>query len=365
MKTTVSQVDLASASRMIRPLLAKDGLSLFAYVRLDVAGSNVSLAGGNENMQLTCRFAGETKADGMAMLPGAYLDRFAGAADGRVALEDMSKGRVGMRAANAMFCMAASDDPYPVMDGPKDGEAVKLEMPGTELREMLRKVRFAAAKDSTRDVLGGVLMEIEGGKVAMTATDGRRLAHVEMDREDVAAGSPLRVTLPMKLVETLFALLGAESVSIVADAQAVRVVSDGWTLVSKVLAAKYPNWRRVVPESPAHRAAVGREAFLDAMRAAVLALDAGTEKTVSVSLQNGRATFKAKGQNTTGETQSAECEMPPDERVTFHFNPDFLADALGCVDVDDIWIEYDAAEAPVMLKCSLPWLTVIMPQRSR
>lgn len=46
---------------------------------------------------------------------------------------------------------------------------MKLEMPGTELREMLRKVRFAAAKDSTREVLGGVLMEIEGGKVAMRA----------------------------------------------------------------------------------------------------------------------------------------------------------------------------------------------------
>ena len=365
MKTTVSQVDLALASRMIRPLLERNGLSLFGQVRLDVAGSNVSLAGGNENMQLTCRFAGETGADGMAMLPGAYLDRFAGTVGGRVALEDISKGRVRMRSECSTFCMSVIDGPYPVMDGPKDGEAVKLEMPGTELREMLRKVRFAAAKDSTRAVLGGVLMEFEGGKVAMTATDGRRLAHVEMDRETVPAGSPLMVTLPMKLVETLCAILGAESVSIVADAQAVRVVSDGWTLVAKVLADAYPNWRRVVPESPAHRAAVGREAFLDAMRAAALALDAGTEKTVSVSLQNGRATFRARGQNTTGETQSAECEMPPDERVTFHFNPDFLADALGCVDDDDIRIEYDAAEAPVVLKCSLPWMTVIMPQRSR
>lgn len=350
---------------MIRPLLAKDGLSQFSYVRLDAAGSNIALAGGNENMQLTCRFEGDTEVDGMVILPGAYLDRFAGAVSGRVTLENIKNGKMMMRSGDAEFSMSVLDGLYPAMDGPKGGDGVELEMPGTELREMLRKVCFAAAKNSTRAVLGGVLMEFEDGKVAMTATDGCRMAHVEQERECVPAYGLLRVTLPLKTVETLNAILGEESVLLIADAQAVRVVSAGWSLVSKVLADEYPNWRKVVPENMAHRAVVGREAFLEAMRTATLALDANAERSVMVSLRNGLATFKAQSQNTLAKTQSAECEMPPDAGVKFHFSPDFLADAFGCIDSDDVRIEYDSAEKPVVLKCPLPWFTVIMPMRSK
>lgn len=365
MKTTILQNRLAAASKTMRGLLAKDALNPFSKVRFDVAGPNVSLAGGNEMIQITCRFEGVTESDGMVMLPGTYLDKFIGAMNGEVTIEERAMGKVTMKTAGLTFNMGAADvaDAYSMV-GPDEANGRKVEVSGLTFREMLRKVRYAASTDTTRKVLVGVYMEIDAGLLCMTATDGRRLAHVEKD-VDAADGKMFGVTLPNKTVETLYQLLGEEDVTVIADDKAVRVVADEWTLVSKVYAETYPQWRRVVPPATAHRVTLRREAFLEQLRAAALVFNANAEKSVKVTLKKGVVVFKSHGDITDAETQMPGCDITDEAKVTFKFNPDLLVDALGCLDDDTFTLEYNGGEEAVVLKSSIQWLSVIMPQKVR
>lgn len=364
MKTTILQNHLASAMKTMRGLVAKDSLSPFSKVRFDVAGPNVSLAGGNENIQITCRFQGETERDGMVMLPGAYLDRFIGVMDGKVMLEQPDSGKVRMTCGPVKFNMGTSADDHCVsMVGPDEEKGGSIEISGDVFREMFRKVRFAMSSDGTRRALEGVYMEIGDGKLEMTATDGRRLAHVEKELDEGLANvnGKIGVTLPKITVQTVYGLLDEMDIKVVLDANAVRIVANNWTLVTKVLAEKYPNWTRVVPQVTLKQAVIDREGFLSALKAASLVLNANMEKRVKITLENGKVVFKATGEITDSETQMHKCKMNAGEKVSFNFNSDLLVDALECLDDDEFYFEYEHEKAPVVLRCSIPWLSVVMP----
>ena len=76
MKTKITKAQLAEANGAVKGLIAKDGLSNFSRIRLDVVGPNVSLTGSNGDMQIEYRVTGETIADGTLALPGGLLGRF-------------------------------------------------------------------------------------------------------------------------------------------------------------------------------------------------------------------------------------------------------------------------------------------------
>ena len=100
---------------------------------------------------------------------------------------------------------------------------------------------------------------------------------------------------------------------------------------------------------------------LEALKAAALMLNANVEKRVKITLQNGIVIFKAKGEISDSETQMYKCKMNAGEKVSFDFNPDLLVDALECLDDDEFYFEYEHEKAPVVLRCSIPWLSVVMP----
>ena len=79
----------------------------------------------------------------------------------------------------------------PESDGPN---GLKITV-GT-LRSMIQRTLFAAARESSRYAINGVLWAPEGKNLLMVATDGRRLA--QMRAPLVSAGAELTVIVPVK-----------------------------------------------------------------------------------------------------------------------------------------------------------------------
>jgi DNA polymerase-3 subunit beta len=369
MKTKVHQKLLADAMKMMRGLISKEKLSAFSFVRLDAASFYVSLAGGNDMIQLTFRLKGDHREEGVVMVPGHYFDRFIQVMDGEVSIEGDFGSAVSISDARCKFNVgAANDDAYVALLGPKE-DATSFICDARIFREMLLKVKFAAAVDSPRKILEGVCFEVRGDRLTMTATDGRRLAHVEKEEDTVLDDDKevVSVVLPNVTVNTLYTLLQEEekNIHIFVDDRSVRFVADKWTMVSKVYADKYPNWKAVVPENTAHRATIDREKFIDALKAACLAIPSGVERAVKISFKNGEIVFKTQGENTVGEIKIGACNMPKDVKFTVLLSPDLILDALQSLYDDEFTLEWNDSVSPIVLKCSIPWLTVIMPMRTK
>ena len=385
MKTAIAKAQLAEAANAVKGLVAKDRLSAFSNVRVDASG-RLSVTGSNGDVQVEWRMDGDIAEHGAATVPGAAFAAFVGALpDGDVKIERAEarrSDRIVMEGGGVVFRLAAGEAAdFPVMKGPgKDGAAPRTLRIGAGLfHEMLRKVMYAAATDGTRAVLNGVNIVLGGGMLEMTATDGRRLAHVEKDlaaeaarsdtggganREAARSDTGFNITLPTKTVKTLYALLegmDGGDVDVLADDAAVRIVGGEWALTAKVLADKYPNWRQVVPEMPQHKAELKREAFLEAMGRAALASD--ETSGVKITIVNGRATFEARNDITAAKT-----DMPVEDmdnvKGEFRVNPRLMKDALEAIDEDDFTLHFDEGDGkPIKLTCALPWVAVVMPYR--
>lgn len=374
MKTRITKAQLAEANGAVRGLVSKDGSSPFSRVRLDVAGANVSLTGSNGDIQIEYRLNGETSENGTLALPGGLLGRFVDAIpEGIVDFDGEAEKKVKITGdAGVTFRLAAgSAMDYPVMAGPASG-CGSIDVDASLLKEMLRKVKFAAEPDgSSRANLCGVNMKFKDEKLEMTATDGRRLAHVENDigpgsdvpqaPDNGVKGPEFDIILANKTVNMLFGLLSdGEYITIHADTIAGRFTADKWNLTTKVVDGKYPEWQRVLPKETEHTAKIDRESFLVALGRAALA--AGDDNAVKVTLKNGLAKFEARNDLSAASAETILCTIEDDSKATFLFNYKLLKDALEAIDDDDFTLEFNGeGVGPVVLKCSIPWLAVIMP----
>ena len=363
MKTTTIRAQLAEAAQAVKGLVVKDSLSAFSRVRLDASGC-LSVTGSNGDVQVEWRLEDvDIEQPGTVTVPGAAFVSFVGA---------MPEGNVEMGAANHRLAIesggvkfrlvAGEAADFPMMAGPKAEAKESLHIDAGLMREMLRKVKFAVSTDATRPALAGVNIDLKDGMFGMTATDGRRLAHVEM----VGAERSLAVnaTLPTKTVAILYWLLermGEGDVDVLFDRSAVRIVGDKWALTSKVPADKYPGWRRVVPEGLPHLIRIKRMMFLEAMGRAALASDEAGG--VKIRIEEGRVTFAARNEITV-----AQVDMPVEDmdnvKYGFWVNPRLMKDALEAIDDDDFILHTDCGSVtPLKLTCTAPWVAVVMPYR--
>lgn len=369
MKTEIARAQLAEAAQAVKGLVSKEGLSAFSKIRLDASGC-LSVTGSNGDVQVEWRLEdGEIENTGTVTLPGAAFVSFVAAMpEGKVEIDDDSGKKVRMKGGGVVFKLAAGEAiDFPMMAGPKDEAKAALHIDAVLFREMLRKVRFAVSTDATRTNLAGVNIDLKDGKLGMTATDGRRLAHVEsIDVTDKAVPG-MNITLPTKTVAILYGLLERMpdgDVYMVLDGSAVRIVGDKWGMTAKVLADAYPNWHRVVPEDKRdmHLIRMKRMMFLEAMGRAALASDE-TTGGVKITIVNGRATFEARNDITAAKT-----DMPVEDmdnvKCEFRVNPRLMKDALEVIDDDEFILHTDCGDStPLKLTCTVPWLAVIMPYR--
>ena len=366
MKATITRAALAEAAQAVKGLVSKDGLSAFSKVRLDASGS-LSVTGSNGDVQVEWRMDGDIHDKGTVTVPGTAFASFVGAMpEGKVEMGSVNH-RLAIEANGVKFKLAAGDAmDFPVMAGPKDETRAALHIDAVIFREMLRKVRFAVSTDATRKILEGVNIDLKDGMLGMTASDGRRLAHVEKEGVADAAQPGMNITLPTKTVAILYGLLERMvddgDVYVLFDGAAVRIVGDKWGMTAKVLADKYPNWRKVVPKDQRHRAELKRGAFLEAMGRAALASDEASG--VKITLMNTSAVFEAKNDITAANAGMAACKMDEGVKGEFRVNPRLMKDALESIDEDDFTLHFDEGDGkPIKLTCALPWVAVVMPYR--
>lgn len=229
------------------------------------------------------------------------------------------------------------------------------------LKEMLRKTSYAASLDETRRVLNGVLMAFKSNKLTMVATDGRRLALVDHEVE-FPEQAETEMILPTKAVNELMrVLLNEGEVKIYAQKNQV-VFEMGTTIMSsKLVDGVYPNYRQVIPSGCDERVTIEREELLRAVRrVSVMATD--KSNAVRLTFSANQLTITITSQEV-GEGRETIPVKYAGKEISIVFNPEFVMDPLKNMDDDEVYFEMIDGHSPALLKCSVPFLYVLMPLR--
>ena len=256
-----------------------------------------------------------------------------------------------------MMCLP--EDEFPAL--PKLEKAKAFTLPQKVLKDALRKTSYGISTDETRYVLNGILFSFKENKLTLVATDGRRLALVDIEAE-FPRSNEVDVVVPAKCITELQRLLGDEGdVKLAVGENHVSFEAGGRLLVSKLIEGNYPNYRQVIPAESRERITIERELLLNAVRRVSLL---SSEKSNSVKLIFTKNNLEiAANTPDIGEAHESLAISYKSKDFSVAFNPIFLQDPLRALTEDEIHLEVSDEMSPGVIKIGTPFLYVLMPMR--
>ena len=195
----------------------------------------------------------------------------------------------------------------------------------------------------------------------MVATDGRRLALVEHEIE-LPAEAERDVILPSKVVGELQRSLTSDGDARITIEKTQIAFNLGDTRIySKLLDEVYPNYRQVIPAECAEHIVVDRQLLLSALdRASVMMLE--DTNSTKLIFDSNQLIVTATATEVAESTDVVPIKYDG-ARIEIVFNPNYVMDPLKAIDEDEVTIELNDGTKPAMIKCSIPFLYVMMPLR--
>lgn len=340
---------------------SKTSLPVLQNVLLKADGNTLEMTTSDLDMTVRCTVDCEVEQAGASTLPVKLLfSTMSKAAEGPVEIEIDENDQSTILAGSAKFNLAGMKaSEFPKL--PAFEEAKILEVESISLKEMLRKTAFAAATDDTRRPLLGILMRFREGKFTMAATDGRRLAMVEKEME-ISPDAETEIVLPSRAAQELMRSLDGEGVvSIRIHNNQASFKSGKMELYSKLIDETYPNFEQVIPRNLPECVTVDRVALIEALERASIVSVAASISTHFV-FENGVLSVSA----SSIDVGTAKDQLPikySGEKIEINFNPIYILDALKSIDDDEVKIELKDGYYPGVIRCSIPYIYVIMPLR--
>ena len=347
----VQFVSRAISNRATLPVLA--GLR----VQADESGE-VRLAATDLELTMETGFAAAVDEPGTGIVPGRLFGEMCRSlAAGQVTVLG-TEGEIEIGSGRGQFrvkALAAADYPaLPIED--RGDEVTRIELGGDALAVALSQVVRSASSDESRQVLTGVLWEIESGTLTLAATDSYRLSVRSLE---VNGGPPdiVRVVLPARALAEIARSLqgGARTVrALVKSNLAVFSIEDSLNdaaparsvIGSRFIEGEFPKYRQLLPEGYPNALTVERDALLEVTkRVGLLA-----QNNLPVKLRLANELEVSAHTPDVGEGQEiidAEYEGEP---LVIAFNPQFLFDGASAIQPERLVMEIGDGLKPAILR---------------
>ncbi len=351
MKLSVPRDSLSSALQLVgRAVSTRGTLPSLGGILLKAGDGELILRATDMELSLT-RSLTDAKAEqeGSVLLPGRLLaDVVRSLPPGEVSLELRGEQRdVEISAGGARFhlrTLAAEDFPrLPELEG----ETVRL--PAGPLAATIDLVARAASRDEVRPILTGALVQADGTRLTMVATDSYRLSvkHTELESPVTQA---LDANVPARALRELARIIaaeGSEDVEIALQRNQAVFNTAGVLLSSRLIDGQFPSWRQLIPESFEHEVRLPREELLEITRR--ISQLAQRNAPLRLAFAEGELTVAAE----TPDIGDAAEGMPAPysgEPLEIAFNPQYLVEGVESVATDEVSIQFSSPLRPGLLR---------------
>ena len=258
-------------------------------------------------------------------------------------------------------------DEYPSFVEPEGVEKVAIE--ADILHEMINKTIYAVTMEEAGFKLSGVftekLQKDEDTYLRMVSTDGHRLCIIEKllhGIQDLDIGDG--VMIPKKGMNELNKLASEGGTVEIGFKQKNCVAKkDNALLVMRLLEAKFPDYKEVVPKDQKYSIEINRISFLDAMRK-MLILSNERYKAVKIALEDNTMELVSTNPDL-GEARENMKVKYSGNRMEAGFNPRYFIDALQAMESENVVLGFIDNSKPCVLKGDADegFFGLIMPMR--
>ena len=237
-------------------------------------------------------------------------------------------------------------------------------MTSGDIQNLINHVAFAASTEESRPILNGVLWEMREDRMRMVATNGHRLAKMDIA---VSGGSAADLIVPPKALEQIRRLFGpADEIDVARSDNHLGFRSGNTLVYTRLIEGPYPNYEQVIPQDNDKVVTVDRQALASAIRRVGIVASDQTHR-VRLSFGSGILKFSVSTPDL-GEAQDEIQATYDGEPLEIGFNATYLLELLKFMPTDEVRFTLKAPERaatmePVGWDDPASYLCLVMPLR--
>ncbi len=382
MRVSVLQENLAKGLSIVgRAVASRSTLPVLNNILIETERSQLKLSAMDMEIAINCRVGAMIEEEGQITVPARLLSDFVNSLpNDRIDMELNSKTqtlnlRCARFEANIKGIDAAEFPIIPTYQGDMDTPSVEVEP--AKLRNMIDQTSFAASKDDSRPTFTGVFTRLDGEHLTMAATDGFRLA-VRTTMLEEPAASALGVIIPARALSELSRIISAvdlgqdDGVEVIFTEARNQVMFHlpGVDLVSQLIEANFPDYKKIIPNSYNTRAILDTSAFLKAMKVAYLfARDSSGSVLVKLEPGDPGKVVLVANSAELGDNESEINALIEGDAMNATFNAKYMIEVLSVIDTPQVALEAISATRPGVFRPvgagEETYVHVIMPMSPR
>ena len=267
--------------------------------------------------------------------------------DGDLSIKLMDNHWVQIRSGRSntkMVGMARAN--FPQVPEFPESQITKIAAPS--LRSMIAKTIFAISNEESRYTLNGALLILKSESLAMVATDGHRLAHVEKNGENLAnITGEKKILIPRKALSELQGLLAntdAPEIEFADDEHTLFFRLGGRTLTSRKLTGQFPNYEAVLPRDNTKFLVVRSEELQQSIQRVAQFAD---ERSGAIKIRLEQNELRISSSSTEAGESEDVIETPYNfDAIVVGFNSQYLIDFLKAIgNQGEVRLEFKDAQS--------------------
>ncbi|MCO4098514.1 DNA polymerase III subunit beta [Gemmatimonas sp.] len=367
MKFTISREKLQEGLQAVTAAVpAKTTLPVLANLLVETTDRGIRFSATDLDIAVSTEVSADVETPGAITIPAKKLSEIARELPpSPVKVSASGEQRVTIECGRSKFkLLGLPRDEFPTFPVVRFNDSWRVK--SGELQKLISHVAFAVSTEESRPILNGVLWELREERMRMVATNGHRLAKMELPVE-ASSAPPGDLIVPPKALEQIRRLFPAEEELEIARGDNHLGFRSPFTQVfTRLVEGPYPNYEQVIPKDNDRYALADKAALTSALkRMSVIASD--QTHRIKMSFNTGMLKFSV----TTPDLGEASDELPINytgDQLDIGFNATYLLEILRFMPTEQVRLTFKAPERAATIEPEgwddpAKYLCLVMPLR--
>ena len=367
MRFTISREKLQEGLAAVASAVpSKTTLPVLANLLVQTTEKGIRISGTDLDIAVSTEVTADVETAGSITIPARKLSEIARELPpAPVKISAAGDQRITLECSRSKFkLLGLPKSEFPSFPAVKFDKSLRV--PSGDLQKLISHTAFAASTEESRPILNGVLWEVRPEHMRMVATNGHRLAKMDVPAQAATMPASDHI-IPPKALEQIRRLFPAEEELEVAQGENHLGFRSPFTSVfTRLIEGPYPPYDQVIPRDNDKYAILDKVSLVGALkRMSVVASD--QTHRIRLSFNSGMLKFSV----STPDLGEAQDELP----VRYHgdpmdigFNAAYLLEILRYLPTDEVKMTFKAPERAATIEPEgwadpAKYLCLLMPLR--
>ena len=367
MRFTISREKLQEGLAAVAASIpAKTTLPVLSNILVETTDKGIRLSGTDLDIAVSTEVVADVETTGAMTIPAKKLSEIARELPpSPVKIAAIGEQRITLDCGRSHFkILGLPRDEFPTFPIVRFSESWRIR--SGDLQKLIAHTSFAVSTEESRPILNGVLWELKPDSMRMVATNGHRLAKMEVSIK--SSGAPATdLIIPPKALEQVRRLFPAdEELEIARGDNHLGFRSPFTSVFTRLIEGPYPNYDQVIPKDNDRIAVVDKIALTSALkRMSVIASD--QTHRIRLSFNAGLLRFSVQTPDL-GEATDELAVRYTGDQLDIGFNASYLLEILRYIPTEEVKLTFKAPERAATVEPEgwndpATYLCLVMPLR--